>query len=367
MVDLGGLLKLSAVPGIGSTRLRALIAHFRTPSAVFEASPRELIKVQGVDEKTALNIVRFKEEDEFAPEQLKRLKRTGGQILTLWDDAYPENLRRIYDPPPFLFMLGSLSEQDKFSVAIVGTRNPSSYGKLVTEKFAVELGAMGLTIVSGLARGVDTIAHDAALKSGARTLAVIGSGIDVMYPPENRGLAERIAQQGAVLSEFEMGAKPDAEHFPRRNRIISGLSLGTLIIETDVAGGAMITARCALDQDREVFAIPGPISERRSSGCNWLIQRGEAKLVQSVGDIVAELSSQLRPILKSSPKQERKPEAELTLFEKKVYDVLDEESLHIDLIASRAQITTSDALVQLLALEFKGLVKQLPGKMFRRL
>ena len=366
MDDLHGLLKLSQVPGVGSNRLRSLVSHFKSASAVFNASPRELIKVPGIEDRTALSIVRFKDGGRFADEQLNQLKKSGGRIVTFWDTEYPEQLKRIYDPPPYLYMLGGFAREDKFSIAIVGTRSPSNYGKLLAEKFTSELAALGLTIVSGLARGIDTITHTSALKSGSRTLAVIGSGIDLIYPPENKKLAERIASQGALLSEFEMGAKPDAEHFHRRNRIISGISQGTLVIETDVDGGAMITARVALDQNREVFAIPGPITEKRSAGCNVLIKRGEAKLVQTIDDILDELSSKLRPILKMSEKHERTRATELTLFEKKIYDALEEETLHIDAIATRATVTTSDALVQLLSLEFKGLVKQLPGKMFVR-
>ncbi len=367
MDDLHGLLKLSQVPGVGSNRLRLLVSHFRSASAVFNASPRELIKVQGIEEKTALNIVRFKDGDRFADEQLRQLKKIGGRVVTFWDAEYPDQLKRIYDPPPFLYLLGEFAPEDGYSIAIVGTRGPSNYGRLLAEKFTTELGSLGLTIVSGLARGIDTVTHISALKSGTRTLAVIGSGIDGIYPPENKKLATRIMSQGAVLSEFEMGAKPDAEHFPRRNRVISGLSLGTLVIETAVDGGAMITARVALDQNREVFAVPGPITEKRSTGCNALIKRGEAKLVQTVDDILDELASKLRPILKMSEKHDRTPAAELTLFEKKIYDALGEETLHIDAIAARAAVTTSDALVQLLSLEFKGLVKQLPGKMFVRI
>jgi len=200
-----------------------------------------------------------------------------------------------------------------------------------------------------------------------RTIAVIGSGIDVIYPPENKKLSEAIARHGAVVSEFDMGAQPDAEHFPQRNRIISGLSLGTLIIETNVDGGAMLTARWALDQNREIFAVPGPINEKRSRGCNMLIKRGEAKLVETVDDILEELSSKLRPVLRSQQQREEHPAVQLSLFEKKIYDVLDDDPLHIDVIATRANVTTADALVHLLSLEFKSLVKQLPGKLFVRM
>ncbi|MBI4548968.1 MAG: DNA-protecting protein DprA [Ignavibacteriae bacterium] len=367
VMDLQKLLVLSQVPGVGTTRLRALMTHFKSPAAVFEASARELIKVPGIEEKTARSILHFKDGVRFANEQLKRLQKMGGAIITFWDNAYPENLKRIYDPPPYLYTFGSFADSDKYSIAIVGTRTPSNYGKLLAEKFTAELGALGLTIVSGLARGIDTIAHSSALRKGARTTAVIGSGIDVIYPPENKTLAETIKHNGVIVSEFEMGAKPDAEHFPQRNRIISGLSLGTLVIETDVDGGAMLTARWALDQNREVFAIPGPLTEKRSAGCNLLIKRGEAKLVQSVDDILEELSTKLRPLLCDKQPHELKPLPHLTLFEKKIYDILYETPSHIDMIAEQSKLTTADALVNLLSLEFKGLVKQLPGKMFVKL
>ncbi len=221
----------------------------------------------------------------------------------------------------------------------------------------------GLTVVSGLARGIDTAAHTAALKAGGRTLAVIGSGIDVIYPSENKRLAERISHKGAILSEYEMGAKPDAVNFPRRNRIISGLALGTLIVETTETGGAMITASTALDQNREVFAVPGPITENRSRGTNLLIKEGRAKLVEQVDDIVSELQTKLRPRLRT---EEKKIEIPLSLFEKRLFDCLGSGPLHIDAIAAQTGLATSDALVNLLSLEFKGIVKQLPGKMFVR-
>lgn len=364
MFEIKDLLTLSAVPGVGSNRLRALVSHFKDPAAVLQASPRELLKVNVVDRKTALNISRFRDGRKFADQQLSRLNKVGGRIITYWDEEYPEILKRIYDPPPFLFVLGAIVSDDRFSIAIIGTRTPTTYGKIVAEKFAEQLAGIGVTIVSGLARGIDTVAHLSALKQGGRTIAVIGSGIDVIYPPENKKLAERISRHGAILSEYEMGAKPDAVNFPRRNRIISGLALGSLIVETAESGGAMITASTALDQNREVFAIPGPITETKSSGTNRLIKEGRAKLVQRVEDILNELQLKLKPLLKS---EEKRIEPPLSLFEKRLLDCIGTEPLHIDAIASQTMLTTSDALVNLLSLEFKGLVRQLPGKMFIKL
>jgi DNA processing protein len=362
MLNVRDLLQLSFVPRIGPQKIRALLSHFFDPAEVLRASPRELIKVPGIDKKLASNIAHHEGAEEFADEQLKRLNKSGGRIVTFWDKEYPELLKKIYDPPALLFVLGELIPDDKHSIAIVGTRHPTPYGQNVSETISRELARLGLTIVSGLARGIDTIAHTTTLKAGGRTIAVLGSGLDVPYPPENRKLLENISEEGAVLSEFPMGAKPDAPNFPRRNRIISGLSLGAVIIESAEDGGAMITATTALDQDREVFAIPGNITEKRSSGPNKLIREGRAKLVSSVEDILEELRPKLRHILKKE--REPEPAVEVTIFERTLLDVLGTEPLHIDAIAEQTAMSTSDALVNLLSLEFKGLVRQLPGKMF---
>ena len=258
-------------------------------------------------------------------------------------------------------MKGNISKEDNFSIAMVGTRIPTNYGKVQAEKIAEELAEQNITIVSGMARGIDSISHAAALKKSGRTIAIIGSGLDVIYPPENRKLFEQISEQGAIVSEFTLGTKPDAPNFPRRNRIISGLSLGCIIVETQIVGGAMQTARFALDQNREVFAVPGNVGVKQSEGTNFLIQRGEAQLIKSAEDVLLALELKLKPILgKNIPKHQE----ELSLFEEKIINALNSEPLHIDKIASLANLSTSDSLVHLLSLEFKGLVKQLPGKMF---
>ena len=367
MID---LLILTQVPNIGAHRLRALVTHFGNPTSVLKASARDIIEIDGFTEKLASSIVHYirsskiKEAEKYAECQLSKLNQVEGTIITIWDKQYPDLLKKIYDPPPFLFLRGELIEMDKYAIAIVGTRSPSEYGVRMVEKFSHGLTKLGITLVSGLARGIDTVVHSAALKSGGRTITVIGSGLDIIYPPENKNLSERITDHGAVISEYEMGAKPDAVNFPRRNRIISGLSLGTLIIETDINGGAMITANTALDQNREVFAVPGNINSKGSRGCHALIKDGRAKLVEEIDDIIIELVTKLRPIMKKTGKEEAKAEPELTLFEKSIYDVLSEHPSHIDIIAETAKMSTADVLVNLLSLEFKGLVKQLPGKMF---
>jgi DNA processing protein len=361
MLNVRDLLRLASVPRIGPLKIRALVAHFKDPAEVLSASPRELAQVPGIDKKLASAIAHHKNGEAFADEQLRRLNKVGGRIATLWDKEYPDLLKRIYDPPAFLFVLGKIAKQDSASVAIVGTRRPSTYGQQIAEEFSRGLAKLGITTVSGLARGVDTIVHASTLKAGGRTLAVIGSGIDVYYPPENRKLQEQIADSGAVISEFPMGAKPDAPNFPRRNRLISGISLGTIVIESAEDGGAMITATTALDQNREVFAVPGNINEKRSEGPNKLIREGRAKLVVSLEDVFEELR-----LPHASVKRETTPAIELSMFEQQVFHVLTSEPQHIDVIAERVQVSTSDALVRLLGLEFKGLVKQLPGKHFVR-
>ncbi len=369
-VDPRDILILSRIPGVGPGRLRALLAAFGSAEAVAASSPRSLRMIEGIEEKTAAAVAAFfrsgaaGEAGRFADDQRMRLERSGASTVTLWDPAYPPSLRNIYDPPPLLFVRGTLRDEDAGSVAVVGTRRPSPYGLLMAERFSCALARFGLPVVSGLARGVDSAAHMASLRSGNRTIAVIGSGIDVVYPSENRGLAERIASCGAVVSEFPFGTKPDAPNFPRRNRIVSGMTLATLVIETSPEGGAMITARMALEQGREVFAVPSPVSGTRRSGTNLLIKKGNAKLTESVDDILEELAPRLSPLKR--PAAGAAP-PDLTLFERTILDGCGDDPLHVDALASRARMTVPEALVHLLSLEFKGAVRQMPGKRFVRL
>lgn len=365
MSDIRSVLCLAAVPGLGPLKIRALITHFKEARIVLRASRRELLRVRGIDPVLAKAISENKAGDRFADDQLKRAEKRGIRIVTLWDPEYPELLKKIYDPPPFLFIAGEFLPSDRYSLAIVGTRKPSPYGQKAAEGIAAELSLLGISVVSGLARGIDTSSHMAALAAGGRTIAIIGSGIDVPYPPENHALMGRIAASGVVVSEFPMGTKPDPHHFPRRNRIISGLSLGTLVVESPEDGGAMITAATSLDQNREVFAIPGNIFERRSAGPNKLIREGHAKLVVNIDDILEELRFKLDPLLKQARRSDPLPT--LTFFEEAIMNALDENPVHIDALAEKARLGTPDTLVSLLSLEFKGLVKQLPGKMFLRM
>ncbi len=364
---LTNLYLLISIEGLGPTKILNLINKFKSAEAVFDANFSELIKIDGINKNLAERIITAaKRSDEFKQRclvELDNLERNRSEILTYFDEAYPKILRNIYYPPLVLYINGKLIEKDSISIAMVGTRNPSAYGKSMAELFARELSLQQITIVSGLARGIDSISHRAALSSGGRTIAVIGSGLDVIYPPENKKLFHEIAENGAVISEYPLGTKPDAQNFPRRNRIISGLSLGSLIVETKINGGALLTANYALDQNREVFAIPGNINNNSSSGTNRLIQKGEAKLVTRTEDILEELQLKLKPeVGVNIPK----PSLNLNMFEEKIIEALDRGGIQIDVIAEKTGMSTSDCLVNLLTLGFKGAVKQLPGKVFAR-
>jgi DNA processing protein len=356
---------LLSVEGIGPGKFRNLLAKFRTTEKILSADYKSLKEVEGISDNLARRILRCNSKrndlEILLNKELELLQKINGKIITIWDESFPLLLKKIYDPPLLLYIKGSFTQEDEFSIAVVGTRQPTGYGKIQTERIAADLANQNITIVSGLARGIDSIAHRTALKNGKRTIAVTGSGLDVVYPPENKKLFDEIAEQGVIVSEYELGAKPDAVNFPKRNRIISGLSLGCVVIETGVAGGAMQTASFALDQNREVFAVPGNLGIKQSEGTNLLIQKGEAKLIRSAEDVLLELELKLKPIVgKNIPK----PKIEMNLFEEKIVAVLKDEPFQIDLIASLTSLTTSDCLVYLLSLEFKGLVKQLPGKMF---
>lgn len=361
-INISDLLRLSSIPGISNTLLRRLVEHFHTPAEVLHAPPTRLIKVEGVKKELASAIAHFKNGDEFVAEQLKRINLVHGSMLTIWDKHYPALLKEIFDAPVLLYVRGQITATDQHSIAIVGTRRPTPAGISIAERFAKELASMGITIVSGLARGVDTYAHLGAIKEKGRTIAVVGGAVDKIYPRENEPLAEKITECGAIVSEMRMGAKAELWSFPKRNRIISGLTLGTVIVESDENGGAMITASTALDQNRELFCIPGNILEKKSAGTNKLIKSGQAKLVQNVDDIIQELEHSLRPVLKLKP---RKPDApQLTIFEQKIFDLITYEPVHIDVISEMTALSTSDTLVNLLSLEFKGIIRQMAGKMF---
>lgn len=360
MKNLESWLILYSVPGVGPGRFRVLLERFGSPEGVLRASPSDLMSVPRMDERTAQAIRDHRDQD-FVRRQLALIEKFEVKVVTLQDKGYPENLRRIYDPPPLLFVRGELRDGDRWAVAIVGCRRPTPYGSLVAERISGELAQRGIVVVSGMARGIDSVGHRAALARGGRTIAVLGCGVDVVYPPENRKLMAQIISSGAVVSEFPMGTKPEAPHFPRRNRIISGLSLGVVIVEADRNSGALITAEYALEQNREVFAVPGDVTEKRSRGTNWLIKEG-AKLVESIDDILEELGGTLKGI--SLPKPLSDLRVKLTPEEQQVYQALSPKPTHIDTIARECSLPAPRVLSILLTLELNGLVRQLSGKMF---
>lgn len=360
--ELEALVALLQVPGIGSARVRALVSHFKSVHAVAAAPLAALCDVPGID-RTLAHAIKACEAHEFARRQLDLAQQRGCALITFWDDEYPALLKKISDPPVLFYLKGGLQAADQNAIAVVGTRAPTQYGKMATEKIVADLVARGITIVSGLARGVDTTAHHAVVRSGGRTLAVLGSGLDVVYPAENRNLLEDIARNGAVISEFPFGAKPDAMNFPRRNRIISGLSLGVIVIEAGRESGALITANFALDQNREVFAVPGSIFSPKSAGPHQLLKEG-AKLIQNADDILEELNSQLELF---SPRSAA-PDRSLTLEQdsRSVYDLISHEPSHIDALSRKVRLPAPQLMAILLDLELQGIIKQLPGKFFVR-
>lgn len=356
---------LLEVEGIGPGKLFNLLAKFSSLDNLLNSNFISLVNVEGISQHLANRILKqidkYKEYSIKIEKELEKLDKLGAKWVTFWSDNYPKNLKSIFSPPIILYYKGTLNESDINSIAVVGTRMPTQYGKNLSEKFSDEIASQGLTVVSGLARGIDSYAHRGALKNNGRTIAIIGSGLDVIYPSENNKLFEEISKNGAVISEYILGTKPDAQNFPKRNRIISGLSLGTLVIETKTSGGALQTAAYALEQNREVFAIPGNIGSKQSEGTNLLIQKGEAKLVRKLDDILVELNLKIKP---SVGKNIPKPVENLNMFEQIIYDSLTNEPKHIDLIAKETKINSPECLVHLLSLEFRDLVKQLPGKMF---
>jgi DNA processing protein len=292
------------------------------------------------------------------------LKEAGGKIITLKDDVYPKRLREIYDPPPLLYVRGELKEEDELAISIVGSRKTSPYGRWITEKMSQELVRHGVTIVSGMARGIDALAHSGAISGGGRTIAVLGCGVDVIYPSENRSLFAKIIDHGAVLSEFSMGSPPEGGHFPKRNRIISGLSIGVVVVQASAESGSLITASYALEQGREVFAVPGNIGAEGSRGTHQLIKEG-AKLVESSEDILEEILPQWKRERGGTQKVEG-PERDLTEEESMLYERLGETPLHIDVLIRESQFDPGKVSSLLLNLELKGLVSQWPGKCFSR-
>jgi len=365
---------LKSIEGIGNASFQALLDHFRSLSAVFSATIHELSAISGISKKSATGIVSFKDWDKIL-RQMEIMDKSGITVITYLDDLYPPNLLNIYDRPAFLYVLGRLDKED-IPLAIVGSRNASTYGRYTTDRISRELAQKGITIVSGMARGIDSCAHRGALSAKGRTIAVLGSGLDVIYPPENKTLFTAISQNGAVVSEFPMGTQPFAYHFPARNRIISGMSYGVVVVEAGEKSGSLITARLAMEQGRDVFAIPGSIDSASSRGANSLIKQG-AKLIENIDDILEDILPQLErsSIRTISRQQEMVPscvskaetqrdKASLSRVDQTILQLLSQEKSHADDIITVSGLAPAEVLSALITLELKGIIAQYPGKLF---
>ena len=361
-------LALTLVPRVGRITFHRLLEKFGSAEKVFSASWEELSSFPLLRRQSIEHIYGFKIKEKVEKE-IEKAKKMGVSLVNLQNHQYPPNLKTIPDPPLILYIKGEMVEDDRHSIAIVGTRHASTYGRSVAEKISSELAARGVCIISGLARGIDTLAHRGALSAGGRTIAVMGCGLDEVYPRENRKLLKEIEARGAVCSEFPFGTHPEPGNFPVRNRIISGLSLGTIVVEADERSGALITAKMALEQGREVFAVPGNITSRNSLGTNYLIKRG-AKLVQQWEDVVEELPYPSREAIEKRTAlapEAAKSELPLTDSERAIYHLLSpDKPLHIDQLAESLGLDCNLLLSHLLSLEIKKKIVQLPGKLFIR-
>ena len=359
---------LKSIAGVGNITFPALVDEFGSLPAIFAASVSKLSETPGISQNIATAISGFKGWDKVKVE-LEFLSKNDINIITYQDELYPVKLMNIYDRPPFLYVRGNLNKNDT-NIAIVGSRLASTYGKYTTERISRELALKGLTIVSGMARGIDSVAHRGALTAHGRTIAVLGSGLDVIYPPENKKLYADIIQNGAVISEFPLGTPPRSANFPTRNRIISGMSYGVVIVEAGEKSGSLITARLALEQGREVFAVPGSIDAAGSRGTNKLIKQG-AKLIENTDDILEEFLPQFERTIVLKPHSIANSEAIaaksseiFSAVDQKIIDFISGSRVHIDDLISSTGLSSADILSALTTLELKGMVRQYPGKFF---
>ena len=394
------LIHLNLIQGIGLKTVQVLRDVFGSTEKALQATPDELRKTDRLS-PAVCDLLINKPVLYPVERELELIGKYGCQVVTLYDAAYPPHLKEIDTPPFVLYVRGELTPEDTFSISVVGSRNAKDYGRKVSYHLSYQLVQRGVTVVSGFARGIDTSAHRGALEAGGRTIAVMGNGLSVIYPATNSDLAEKIEASGALVSEFPMAARPKPRNFPRRNRIISGLTLGTVVVEASNRSGALITARLAAEQNREVFAVPGEIFSELSTGTHKLINDG-AKLINTVDDLLNELPphvlNQIQPHSRSSlvsdteatptqtplvEKNDTKPVSpqpsteaqtlvstppppDLTPDEKAIYDALEVQSSHIDTLVRTTQLPISKVSSVLLMLELKGLVQQLPGKQFTK-
>ena len=375
-VDIEKWLKLIRADNVGSTTFAKLMKHFGSADRALGASVSELAKIDGVGFKTAEQMARTRNKFDTTAE-LEMAERLGVWIINFNDERYPPVLKQIYDPPPVLYIKGSLTASDNLAIAIVGTRRCSLYGQEQSSRLAHLLSSAGFTICSGMARGIDTAAHQGALSAGGRTIAVQGCGLANIFPPENRKLFELIAESGACISELPLQYEPLSENFPPRNRIIAGLALGTIVVEAGLRSGALITARAALESNREVMAVPGKIDSPLSKGAHQLIKQG-ARLIESVEDIMEamgyigeQLQSHVSAAAAKASEKVETPlfgvsQLNLSENERRIYDCLGKEPFHIDQIITDTDLPPGSVNAALVSLRLKGLIKQLPGSLFLR-
>lgn len=373
MNDLETLLLLNMVPCLGGISLFRLINAFSKPKEILEAGKDKLLMIEGMTNRKVDEINKAKRDTDKVDKELKLCKSDNVDIITILDKDYPQNLKNIYDPPVVLYVKGNLLDCDYNSIAVVGSRRASFYGISTASRLSTELAQLGITIVSGLARGIDTASHKGAISAKGRTIAVLGSGLLKLYPPENKDLAEAISCNGAVISEFSLETPPLARNFPRRNRIISGLSLGVVVVEAARNSGALITADSALEQNREVFAVPGKMDSLTSTGSHSLIKQG-AKLISSTQDIIDEVGIKLRNFSKDIEPNNTLEESannntvdsHLDTKEGGVYKILSRQPLYIDEIISLTNMNMPQLSPILMRLQLKNMIKELPGKNFVR-
>lgn len=362
---LRALIALSIIPGFGCRRVVSLLKEIQEPETVFALSKRKLCSIPGIGEASALALLSFDGWDRV-DEILEQSSKITARIISLADPLYPPLLKQIYDPPILLWVRGDPRALSYSGIAVVGTRTPSAYGRDCAIKFSAAISKAEISVISGLAYGIDTFSHQSTLDHGSVTVAVLGSGIDFIYPQQNIGLAKQIIEKGgAIVTEYPPGTKPDAGNFPVRNRIVSGLSLGVLVVESGLKGGSMITADLALDQNREVFAIPHMVGRASGAGGNHLIKRGAAKLVENLDDILQELSIQYdHKVSDSAPKSPGWRALSLDKLAIQICEILEKKSFQIDDLRDEMGMDTPELLVQLLQLELNGIVEQKAGKVF---
>ncbi|MCX7983032.1 MAG: DNA-processing protein DprA [Syntrophales bacterium] len=353
---------LKLMGSLSNGEIRSLIDNFSSPQAVFEATKEDLCRILGRNLKAVEDILCFNQWEE-AKKEGEKMKAHGAKIITYLDPEFPELLKNIHDCPPFLYVKGDLKKED-INIALVGSRRASSYGIITAENLARGLALAGITIVSGLARGVDAAAHRGAIAARGRTIAVLGSGLDFVYPPENKSLFAAVAQSGALVTEYPFGTPPRAKNFPVRNRLISGMSWGVVVVEAGEKSGSLITARLAAEQGRYVFAVPGDINSPLSRGTHQLLKEG-ATLIEKVEDIFEEISPQIRSIKPSIVRKEELP-TEANEKEALLLSLIGSRPIHGDMLIQETGLSAGDVMSILLTLELKGLITQLPGKYYQR-